>query len=61
MKELEYQIRLARIALEEAERAEKEDDYSDAMLSIERGYCEGFVDALEFAYITLNGHGIDEE
>lgn len=61
MKELEQQIRLARLALEEAERAEKEDDYSDAMLSIERGYCEGFADALEFTYTLLNGHGFEEE
>ena len=61
MKELEKQIRLARLALQEAHRAEEEDDYSDAMLSIERGYCEGFVDALEFTYTLLNGHGFEEE
>jgi hypothetical protein len=61
MNELEQQIRLARLALEEAERAEKEESYSDAMLSIERGYCEGFVDALEFVYNLQNGHGYEEK
>ena len=61
MKELEKQINLARLAVDEALRAEQEDDYSDAMLSMERTYCEGFRDALEFIYTLQNGHGYDEQ
>jgi len=33
--------------LEEAKKTEEESDYSDAMLSMDRTYAEGFADALE--------------
>jgi uncharacterized protein (UPF0332 family) len=61
MKELENQIRIARKALEEAERIEEEDGYDDAMLSMERTYCEGYVEALHYAYIILNGHELSDD
>ena len=36
--------------LEEAQRIEEDNDYSDAMESIERSYAEGFLDGLSYAY-----------
>ena len=36
--------------LEEAQRVEEENDYSDAMESMERKYWEGQVDALTYIY-----------
>jgi hypothetical protein len=61
LKPLKEQIRLARIALAEAQRIEEEDGYCDAMLSMERTYCEGSVESLEYAYILLNGAAYDED
>jgi len=52
---LRHQINLARVALDEAKRIEEENGYDDALLSMERSYCEGSVDSLEFAYTLLNG------
>jgi hypothetical protein len=57
---LRQQINLARLALDEAQRAEIENDYEDALLSMERTYQEGSVEALEYAYILLNGAPYDE-
>jgi hypothetical protein len=61
MKELEKQIEIARKAVIEAERIEEESGYDDAMLSMERTYCEGYAEALEYAYIILNGHAYNEQ
>ena len=41
---------------EEAEQAEIEDGYDDAILSIERAEAEGFYLGLKYAYVMLNGH-----
>ena len=60
MKELEKQINLARLAVDEATRIEEDSDY-DALLSMERTYCEGFRDALEFIYTVENGHEYSAE
>jgi hypothetical protein len=57
---LRHQINLARIALDEAKRIEEENGFDDALLSMERSYCEGSVEALEFAYTLLNGVPYDE-
>jgi phage anti-repressor protein len=56
MNELEKQIVIARNALVEAQEAEYKNQYDDAMLSMERTYAEGFLEALEFIYILQNGH-----
>lgn len=56
MNELENQIRLARLALAEAKRVEEENGYDDALLSMDRSYCEGSLDSLEFVYTLMNGH-----
>jgi hypothetical protein len=61
LKPLEEQIRLARVALAEAQRIEEEDGYGDAMLSMERTYCEGSLEALEHVYILLNGSEYHDE
>jgi len=39
----------------EAVQAEMASDYSDALLSMERAYEEGFVDAMRHAYTLLTG------
>lgn len=43
--------------LEQAQAAEEESDYSDAMLSMERTYAEGFADALALALRILEEAG----
>lgn len=55
MNELENQIRIARKALALAQEFEEMNGH-DAMFSMERTYCEGFLEALEFIYILQNGH-----
>lgn len=55
------QIRIARKALAEAQRVEVENDYDDAMLSMERSYCEGSLEAYEYAYILLNGAAYEQD
>lgn len=60
MNELEKQIEIARKALATAQQTEEDSGYADAMLSMERTYCEGFLEALEFIYILQNGHGYNE-
>lgn len=56
MNELVEQIKQARLSWKEAERIEIEDEYSDAILSIERAEAEGFYLGLKYAYVFLNGH-----
>jgi hypothetical protein len=34
-------------------REEEDDDYSDAMVSIERSYAEGYAEALSVAYFLI--------
>lgn len=46
---LEIEAKQADLNLEEAQRIEEESDYSDAMLSMDRTYAEGFADALALA------------
>jgi hypothetical protein len=41
--------------LEEAQKVEEESDYSDAMLSMDRTYAEGFSDALGLVLSILKG------
>lgn len=53
---LEKEEKEATANLESAKKIEEESDYSDAMLSMDRTYAEGFADALALA-IRL----IDEE
>lgn len=60
MNELEKQIELARLALSEAMTAEEKQDW-DALLSMERTYCEGFLEALEFIYTLQNGHEYNDQ
>ena len=55
------QIRISRKALAEAQRIEVENGYDDAMLSMERSYCEGSLEAFEYAYILLNGAAYYDE
>ena len=47
---LKEEILLAEEQLEEAQRVEEENDYSDAMESMERKYWEGQCDALTYIY-----------
>ena len=41
--------------LEVSQKIEEEDDYSDAMLSMDRTYAEGFADALGLVLSILKG------
>ena len=58
---LRHQINLARVALDEAKRIEEENDYDDALISMDRSYCEGSLESLEFAYVLLNGAPYEDE
>lgn len=55
MNELVNQIKLAHKALVQAIADEEASDY-EIELTMERKYCEGFLEALEFIYILQNGH-----
>jgi hypothetical protein len=55
LKPLEQEIKQARLSLAEAQRIEEEDGYEDAMLSMDRTHAEGWLEALDYAYILLNG------
>ncbi len=55
LEELEKQIRLSRIALAEARRVEELDGFNDALLSMERTYCEGILEGFEYAYLLMAG------
>ena len=48
--ELKLKMLEADKELEEAQRIEEENGYSDAMESMERKYAEGFLDALTYCY-----------
>jgi hypothetical protein len=58
---LRKEIRIARKALAEAQRIEVENGYDDALLSMERSYCEGWLEAYEYAYILVNGAAYSDE
>ena len=60
MNELENQIDLARTALESAQIFEENSGY-DIDATMERKWCEGFLEALEFIYILQNGHEYNGE
>jgi hypothetical protein len=49
------EIKKADQFLEVAQKIEEESDYSDAMLSMDRTYAEGFSDALGLALRILKG------
>jgi hypothetical protein len=61
LKPLEQEIKQARLSLAEAQREEKADGYSDALVSMDRTHAEGWLEALEYAYILLNGAGYNDE
>ena len=48
-------------AFAKAARAETNSGYSDAMLSIERAYEDGFKDAMAHAFMLITGHEPDDE
>jgi hypothetical protein len=60
MNELENQIELARTALESSQIFEENSGY-DIDATMERKWCEGFLEALEFIYILQNGHEYNDE
>lgn len=60
MSELENQIKIARKALASAVADEEKSGF-DAMVSMERTYAEGFLEALEFIYILQKGHEFNED
>lgn len=56
MKELELEIAGARKALQEVMQLEIDEDYDDALLSMDREHAQGWLDGLEYAYVLMNGH-----
>lgn len=60
LKPLEQEIRQARKSLATAIEFEELNDY-DAMFSMERTHAEGWLEALEYAYILLNGAEYHDE
>lgn len=61
LESLRKEIRIARNALAEAQRIEVENGYDDALLSMERTHCEGWLEGLEYAYILVNGAAFHDE
>jgi hypothetical protein len=55
IEKLRAEIEKADKFLEVAQKIEEESDYSDAMLSMDRTYAEGFSDALGLALRILKG------
>lgn len=53
--EVEKKCKEAGENLEEAQKIEEESDYSDAMLSMDRTYAEGYSDALGLVLSILKG------
>lgn len=51
------EIKKADQYLEVAQKIEEESDYSDAMLSMDRSYCEGFSNGLAAAYRLIKEGG----
>ena len=60
MNELEKQIVIARKCLQSAIEDEERDGY-EIDSTMERKWCEGFLEALEFVYILQNGHEYNGE
>jgi Tfp pilus assembly protein PilF len=52
---IEAEAKEAEQNLEEAQKLEEEGDYSDAMISMDRTYAEGFSDALDLVLRILKG------
>ena len=52
---IEAEAKEAEQNLEEAQKLEEEGDYSDAMISMDRTYAEGFSDALDLVLRLLKG------
>jgi hypothetical protein len=55
IEKMREEIKKADQFLEVAQKIEEESDYSDAMLSMDRTYAEGFSDALGLALRILKG------
>jgi hypothetical protein len=55
IEKMREEIKKADQYLEVAQKIEEESDYSDAMLSMDRTYAEGFSDALGLALRILKG------
>jgi hypothetical protein len=55
IEKMKEEIKKADQYLEVAQKIEEESDYSDAMLSMDRTYAEGFSDALGLALSILKG------
>jgi hypothetical protein len=53
---VEAEEKEAGLRLEEAQKVEEDNDYSDAMESMERTYAEGYVDALAYVIDLLKGN-----
>lgn len=53
---VEVEEKEAGLRLEEAQKVEEDNDYSDAMESMERTYAEGYVDALAYVIDLLKGN-----
>ena len=53
--QIEAEPKEAEQNLEEAQKLEEEGDYSDAMISMDRTYAEGFSDALDLVLRILKG------
>lgn len=60
LKSLEKEITQARLSLAEAIRIEEESGY-DFDETMERKHAEGWAEALDYAYILLNGAPYNEE
>jgi hypothetical protein len=54
---LEAELAESAKSLAKAEQAEIDNDYDDALLSMERRYEEGFVDALEYVKNYVDSEG----
>ena len=52
---IEAEAKKAGQNLEEAQKLEKESGYSDAMISMDKTYAEGFSEALDFVLSILKG------
>jgi hypothetical protein len=60
LKPLEQEIKQARLSLTEIQRVEKESGY-DFDETMERKHAEGWAEALDYAYILLNGAAYYDE
>lgn len=54
LEDVENLIERSREAFDLAEKTEKDNGYEDAMLSMDRTYCQGYLDALQDVRIILN-------